>query len=320
MAELTFPIVDQPMAAPQWSAVTLGMGSGILSTGGDPYGLASRDNIANTVTLRVGAATRTYPSGVAQAIVAGFYHRLESATTVPVPAVTKATTYYVGLTYREADQATRPVSLTCTTTIPTGAGVTYLPLYEISRSANQLLTDAQVLDRRVYVSPMLTAESQTSLPSAASMLTGTLCLARDTGTIWRASSGTWEPANAPWFVDPQYTGGWAWDIFSGGIQVQYKKDGKRLARADNVYFRRTDPAFTVGKAWQHLGVFIPPDLRKGGNFDLHGIAMLSNAAGIWLGMYRLNLESGSFKFRLSTGTQTIAPSDAILFSAAWSTW
>lgn len=316
MAEQSFPIKGAPLTDLQWGQVTLALGSGVLSPGGDPYGVLARDNAANTITLGLGMG------GLAQAIVQGFYHRLDATQVVPVPAVSSATTYHIGLTYDPTKHgaASGPVALTCTTAPPSGGGKAYLPFFEIDRAANQLLTDAPIRDRRVYVSPTLTAGSQSSLPSAASMLTGTLCTTTDTGTAWRVKDGAWMPANAPWFVDPAVTGGWSFDIFAGGIEVKYKSDGKRLCEAINVYFRRTDPAFTIGTEFRVLGYFIPPDLRKGGNFDLFCPAQLSNATGQWPGLVKLNLENGSVQFKLASGSQTIAPNDAVIFSAKWSTW
>lgn len=317
MAEISFPVKEQPLSDDQWGQVTLGMGSGILSTGGDPYKMTGRDNASNTLTLGVGAG------GLAQAVVQGFYHRIDTAATVSVPAVTATTTYYIGLTYDPAKHGASagPVSLTVATSVPSGSGKVYLPLYEIARAANQLLTDATVRDRRVYVSPTLTSASQATLPSAAAMLTGTLCTTTDTGTVWRVQDGVWVPANAPWMISPASTAGWAYDMFTGGIEVRYRSDGKRLATANSVYMRRTaSGSFTQGSAWMTHATFIPEGLRGGGDYNLFVPAFLQTAGGISPGSMMLNLASGLLSFKLSSGTQTVTTNDAIMFSAAWSTW
>ena len=317
MAEISFPIKGVPFTDQQWGQATLGVGSGILSTGGDPYGIVARDNASNTITLGLGTG------GLAQAIVQGFYHRLDATQVVSVPAVSGATTYHIGLTYDPTKHgaASGPVALTRTTAPPSGGGKVYLPFFEIDRAANQLLTDAPIRDRRVYVSPTLTAGSRDQLPSAASMLTGTLCTTTDTGTAWRVKDGAWVPANAPWIVGPATSAGWQYDMFTGGIEVQYRSDGKRIASAPCVYMRRTAAgSFTQGTTWMQHGWFIPEDLRGGGNFNLFVPAFLQNANGLSPGSMMLNLATGLLAFKLSSGTQTVTTNDAIMFSAAWSTW
>jgi len=315
--ETSFPIKEQPLTDLQWGQVTLGMGSGIVSTGGDPYGGESRDNATNTFTFRLGA------NGMAQAIVSGFYHRIDGDTKVSIPAVTATTTYYVGLTYDPTKHAAAsgPVSITVTTAKPSGSGKVYLPMYEITRTANQLLTDAAIKDMRVFVSPSLTLKAGATLPPASDMLTGTTCMNPTTGTVWRVDNGAWVPANAPWVVSPASTAGWAYDMFTGGIEVRYRSDGKRLATANSVYMRRTAAGtFTQGSAWMTHATFIPEDLRGGGNYNLFVPAFLQTAGGISPGSMMLNLASGLLSFKLSSGTQTVTTNDAIMFSAAWSTW
>ena len=94
MVESSFPMRNTPMSDEEWKLVTLGVGSGVLNEGGDPYRLTNINNATNQVTVNVSTQT-----GLAQAIVAGFYHRLDAPVVLDVPAVTKATTYWIVLEY-----------------------------------------------------------------------------------------------------------------------------------------------------------------------------------------------------------------------------
>src|SRR5690606_12082210 len=77
--------------------------------------------------------------GMSQAMVSGFYHRIDSNHTISLPAISSGSvTYYIGLTYdplRHADPS-GPVSITVTTSKPSGSGKVYLPLYEVPRVPN----------------------------------------------------------------------------------------------------------------------------------------------------------------------------------------
>lgn len=315
MPESSFPITNVGLTDRQWTAVTLGMGSGILSEGGDPYAHTARDNAANTITLSLPGGGRTY----SQAVVAGFYHRIDTATTIPVPMpASGTTTYYIGLTYDPArvGSATGPVSLTCTTSVPSGSGKVYLPLHEIDRKANQLLTDAVTRDRRVYIAPTLTTKAQATLPPTTGLLAGTTCMETETGTQWRVSpSGTWVPANTPWFVPFNEMLGWSCENWTGGISVQYTASGKKLCRFQ-VWMRRTGIAFTQTGDWQTHGTILPPELRNGGDFWVHTFAGMSGQPG----EARVNLQSGAVQTRMGLGNAVVGPWMAWSFAIEWTTW
>lgn len=314
MAETSFPIKGVPLTDQQWGQVTLGMGSGVLSAGGDPYGIVARDNGSDSITLGLGTG------GLAQAIVQGFYHRLEADQVVSVPAVSGATTYYIGLTYDPTKHgaASGPVALTVSTAKPSGSGKVYLPLYEIIRNPNQLLTDATFRNRRVYISPNLTASTQADLPPAGDMLTGTLCTTTDTGTAWRVVDGTWVPANAPWEVPPLNTPGWSLDMFSRGIRVQRRQNGRLWATIENVYMRRTGPEFWHPSGFFFHGAIIPPGLRRPDAMTVWGAGSLITANDVRAGAYRLNLQTGGFEFFPGNGGPfLVSVGSAIMFSASW---
>lgn len=314
MAESSFPIEEKPMQSAQWGQVTLGMGSGVLSTGGDPYGITARNNGSNSITIGLGTG------GLAQAVVSGFYHELDAATVVQLPAVTASTTYFVGLTYDPLKHAaaTGAVSLTVSTAKPSGSGKVYLPLYEIVRNPNQLLTDATFRNRRVYVSPNLTASTQADLPPAGDMLTGTLCTTTDTGSVWRVVDGIWVPANAPWEVQPLATPGWSLDMFSRGIRVQRRQNGRLWCSLEDAYMRRTGPEFWHPSGFFSHGEIIPPGLRRPDAMTVWGAGSLTIANDVRAGAYRLNLQTGGFEFFPGNGGPfLVSVGSAIMFSASW---
>ncbi|WP_058234112.1 hypothetical protein [Devriesea agamarum] len=310
MAQTSFPVLEKPLTDQQWGQVTLGLGNGILSEGGDPYNLTV-DNTSNQGRLTVGA------NGMAKAIVYGFQHRLDAVYSFALPAVTKATTYYIGLTYDPTQhaRASGPVAVTATTAIPGGSGKVYLPLWEVRRLPNQLLTDASRVSRRAYISPTLTVENKSNLPPATSVLRGTLVTDFSTSTVWRATDGGWKPANAPWRVAPHAMNGWSPDMFSGGIIVSHTDDGRRLCQMQ-VWLRRTAEAFTQGSDFMVHGKLIPDELcDPSTDLELHGFAALAGNPGL----YKLHLGSGQISCRLTSGSTVTRVGDAWAFSAMWTT-
>ena len=123
MAEESFPMRDEPMTDEQWKQVTLGIGSGVLNEGGDPYRLTNINNATNQVTVNVSSTT-----GLAQAIVAGFYHRLDAPVVLDVPAVTTATNYWIVLEYSplRLESSEPPVQLKVVTALDATSGRQYL--------------------------------------------------------------------------------------------------------------------------------------------------------------------------------------------------
>ena len=174
MAEQSFPVVDQPMSGEQWKQVTLGVGSGILDQGGSPYWITDYDNASNTVSMRVSTT-----QGTANAILRGFYHRLDEAATLSVPAVTSTTTYWIALQYdpaRVADSGL-PVRLGVFKSLDRSQNKDYIILYRIVREPDQLLTDAEVTIYRQRVAPTLTVYARDRLPDPATVLWGTVAVA-----------------------------------------------------------------------------------------------------------------------------------------------
>lgn len=172
MAEESFPVIEQPMNGDQWRAVTLGIGSGILDQGGFPYRLKNFSNVDNTAVLQ--AVTSGGRPG-AQAILEGFYHRLDEDMKLSFPAVSSRTRYYVVLQYDPLNTET-PVRVRVVTSLDTSQGKNYLHLYNVVREPNQLLTDADVRMIRPRVAPVQVYTSESDMPQAHKTLWGTLAI------------------------------------------------------------------------------------------------------------------------------------------------
>ena len=176
MAEQSFPIVEQPLSAEQWRSVTLGIGDGVLDEGGSPYTYRNPSNADNTAEIGVSTS-----KGEASAILKGHYHLIDEPVKITLPAVTTATTYYVALQY-DPLRTEMPVKLVVVTSLDRSSGKEYLVLYEVDRSPNQLLTDADRRWVRPRISPVLTVSRGRELPPSSSVMRWTLALIHGGGT------------------------------------------------------------------------------------------------------------------------------------------
>ena len=303
MAEESFPIVDQPMSAEQWTAVTRGIGSGIITDDVMQYSLGERNNAANTVTIRAG--TRT-----AQAIVSGFYHTMDADVTLPIPAVTQRTVYYIGLTYDPL--AVTPVTLAASTSKPSGQGKVHLGLFEITRSPDQLLTDAAVADRRVYISPSISVQNESALPTDTLLTTRAVAL--NTGAEYRRKpDGSWN-LQTPHYVGGAYENTWKLEFMSGpGWLVTPVADGTRIVSAD-IKLSRIGGSAAVGTAWQMHGTMIPKSLRVPAS-GMNNRWFSANLAG-HAAVLRFDLSAGQVWGQASK-TINVANSDSYLAHVSW---
>src|SRR5690625_1101797 len=232
MAEQSYPIVEQPMSADQWRSVTLGIGNGILDQGGFPYRLKNLDNATNTGVLQAAQVERKPGS---QAIVEGFYHRLDEDITLSFPAVTKRTTYYVTLQY-DPLRTDMPVQAKVVTSLDYSQGKNYLHLYNVTRNANELLTDASVRMIRPRVAPVQVYASESDLPAANKALWGTVALIHNgrsgnNAVLKMAITGD----------DAESTNGWFWktiyDPNDNGFVWDWKADSGTYTNPGSGYVR-----------------------------------------------------------------------------------
>ena len=170
--EYSFPVVNEPMSAEQWSSVTLGLGNGVLDPGDGPYGLVNLDNATNTGTITTGT------NGFAHSILAGFYHKIDADVVVDLPAVSTPTTYSIALQYDPARViGDLPVRLgVFTDELDRTQNKKYMVLYEIDRKPDQLLTATTRRAVRPRIAPTIIYGYTRNLPDPNDVMWGTRAL------------------------------------------------------------------------------------------------------------------------------------------------
>ena len=305
MAEESFPVLEQPMSDTQWKSVARAFGTGVMDEGGNPYNLTNLSNINNTATIAVD--TRV---GYNHAVVSGFYHKMDTPVTVSLPAVSSTTTYYVALRYDPTDKA-MPVKLVAVTSLDTSGGKEYLVLWEVTRNANQLLTDSARVKKRPIISPTLVVDTPSALPAATSVLWGTRAFAQQTGQEFRASYTSWievAPHQVPLLEMP----GWGMRQITKGIAVTPGKDGfqcsARFALARTAEGYNLNPAFN--NRGTTLGTLIPAGYRPTEN-----VHFLANSGDRLLEGFIA--PSGALQLRSIGGTHYIATGNGLTISINW---
>ena len=200
-SEFSYPVVNQPVNDEMWQYITLGFGNGILDEGGQPYWLRGRENVNNTLRITVSTTTNT-----AQGVVRGFYHKMNEDKTFTVPPVASKTTYHFCLTFDPAAATSPggPVSLQMYAgTPPTTLGRFHVVLWSLTRSPNQLLTDAPYQRFRPKISPTLTVNNEADLPDVTKVLWGTRVLCHETQVEYRAA-GSGDETDSPTHWRPLY--------------------------------------------------------------------------------------------------------------------
>lgn len=186
MSETSFPVVNQPLSDGQWKVLGLGLGQGIVDRGGFPYRITARNDTNDSVTVDVDRITKK-----SEAILDGFAHQIDTAKIIKVPAVSKATTYEVGLVYdpAKAETAAGPITLAAwTAPADYSGGKSRLVFYTIERQPSQVLSQAKMTEFRPRLSPQIVVSTENHLPRAGNMLVDTVAVARDSGRQWRAHS------------------------------------------------------------------------------------------------------------------------------------
>ena len=307
--ESSFPVLEQPLTDQQWGQVIEGLGSGILARQSEPYGIPSGgiDNAANTFRI----AGRSPVTGDGRAVVSGFLHRYDANEVFTCPAVSATTTYYFGLTYDPTKHADSggPVSLTLTTSRPSGSGKVYLPIYRITRRANELLSDATVVDERAFVAPQITVKGAAALPPADSVLSYTVATDWETGQQWQMQlNGSWKAMGARTVAIPNNTG---WSRAGSGVIITPLSDGTSKYELE-VEMIRTGTAYTAGTSYGSNGGLVPPAARSN-----RGIVYVPAQIAQKAGWAAINTTTGEILTRLETGTTTVLTGSRVTFSAMW---
>ena len=262
MAEQSFPLNEQPMSDEQWKQVTLGIGSGVLNEGGDPYRLTNINNATNQVTVNVSTTT-----GLAQAIVAGFYHRIDAPVVLDVPAVTKTTTYWIVLEYSplRLEQGEPPVQLKVVKALDTSQNKQYLVLHKFYRRPNELLTDANYRSVKPRIAPTLQVRDDSELPEPDTVIRGTVAVVHgDYPDIKIAKADPGQPV--AWVS--VLSGKWqtlrdhANTTSFPGSPKQFKRAG--VSRSLRGQFYRSSGAYTTSSAGYIVTNLAAEDLPKRG--------------------------------------------------------
>lgn len=174
--EMSFPIAEKALNSLQWQAVSVATGSGIADRGGRPFWLRDLSNTTDSARLTVSTTTKT-----AEASIMGFFFQMKKDVSVPLPPVSTTTTYHIGLEFdptKLKDEAGPIRRVVHKNTIPYTAGRIYLPLWEVTRKPNQLLSDAKVVQKRPKISPAIHVDYPESMPDPRTQLWGATCYIR----------------------------------------------------------------------------------------------------------------------------------------------
>ena len=243
--EFSYPVVHQPMDDEMWQYVTLGMGSGVLDVGGWPYRLTGLSDVTDTGRLSVATTT-----GTAQAILRGFYHRLNQDITLSFPPVSQKTLYQVVLEYDPLrhKEPGGPIRVRVLTSLDWSGGKHYLPLWDVERDPSQLLSQAKVTNRASKIAPVIICDYPDALPDPKTQLWGTICYIRhgmQAGRVYMAGGTSapnggpaeWELADKPVWQNITLRGGYGpafqqpqWSLTSDGA-IQTRGSVKRLSGA-----------------------------------------------------------------------------------------
>lgn len=242
--ETSFPVIGSAVDDKMWQQMMLGMGDGVLDQGGRPYWLRSLDNATNTAKLTVSTTTKD-----AQAVLRGFYHRMQADITISLPPVSAATNYYIALEYDPTrhGQPGGPIRVQTKTSLTTTSGKANLLLWTVPRNPNQLLSDTTPIQGRQKVAPTSHVDYATNLPDPSKQLWGAQCYIRygqESGCIYIAIGASEDSGPTRWVnINNQ---GWenlslggGYSAFAGGQVPQYRWDRGDLVfrgqvrRADN---------------------------------------------------------------------------------------
>lgn len=331
MAEESYPVVERPVTAAQWSTMAQAGGDGIIDRGNYPFWPGTVSSVNDTIVMqpsryksKSGPASGPQP---AEAVLSGFYYRMTSDTTLKVPAVTAETTYWVALQYDplRGSQATGPIKLgVFRGALDRSQGKTYLVLWALRRKPNQTLQDAWAATQAQYrprVSPQLTVSTVDHLPTETETLVDTCAFIRDTGATWRAetdgSGGVkWLRSENTRVLDFQFMGGW--DLTgspTGGIVFQHTREGRTFCTAE-VMMTRVVAAFPLGASWKELATIIPAGARSVGvNNPVNRIIRIGTFPD--LTEVSFHPETGKVFARQLTRTREIVTGDSLRFNISW---
>ena len=262
-AQVSFPKVNAPLTAEEWTSVTLGIGNGTLDEGTGNYQFRFDDALDQCII------SPPEGSGYAHAIVAGFYHHLYKPVRVSLPPVTKPTTYIITLTFDPAKAETAPVSIQAfTNALDNTGGKKHVVLVEVDRQPSQVLSQATKRRYAQRIAPMIDMQESASLPPARQQVFGTMAYVNKDRSIYRASlingkdEAQWAHVLGTKTVAPLSMPGWERSDRSPnqyGFWLTPVPEGFKVECS--LVFKRAAFDYTIGGDWNVLGYFIPEHLR-----------------------------------------------------------
>lgn len=303
--ETSFPVVNQPLTAEQWSSVTYGFGNGSYDEGTGDYQVGT-DNASNSVWVEPPSGT-----GFAHATVAGFYHRLYKRINFPCPPVTAKTTYYLTLCYDPARQSSMPLKLELVTQLDFSGGKQHLVLCEWDREPNQLVSQMPIRLKKPRVAPHLDVQDVGNLPPAESQIFATLVYVNSERSFYRCSilngQKAWARVAGSRQSGIQMMPGWAYSESSpntSGIITTPITDGFKCDFSGT--FGRAAYTYVVGESWHNMGTFIPEPLRtKRYKETIFPVLYNTKANGVKQLLCRIQFSSGGIDIRSVSGQVTI---------------
>ena len=316
--EDSFPVVNKPLTADQWSSVTLGFGNGSYDEGTGDYRV-NVDNASSSIIVEPPT-----PTGFAHATVAGFYHRLHSRVVFPCPAVTTKTTYYLSLCYDPAREESMPLKLELNTTLDFSGGKKHLVFCEFDREPNQLVSQMTRRWKKPRIAPTLDVHEVSNLPPAESQMFATLVYVNNERSFYRVSlvSGrkTWARVAGSRQAALNLPPGWAYSPSSpttAGIITTPISDGFKCDLSGS--FVRKAYTYDIREDWHNMGVFIPEALRTSDYRELIFPALYTAPNnGVKQVYCRIQLNNGKIDIRSVSGTTVIeADGELHIAAASW---
>ena len=331
MAEESYPVVEQPVSAAQWSTMAQAGGDGIIDRGNWPFWPGTVSSANNTITIqpsryksKSGPATGTQAG---EAVLSGFYYRMTTPVVLTIPAVTTNTTFWVALQYDplRGSSAAGPIKLgVFKGALDRTQGKTYLVLWSVDRKNNQTLQDAWGAASQQYrprVSPQLTVSAVEHLPSETETLVDTCAFIRDTGSTWRAETdgaGGIKWARSENTRTLPFIAGPGWDLSGSptdGIIFQHTREGRTFYTAE-VEMKRTLQPFKLTRTWTGFTTIIPPELRSVG-FNRPVEKLIRIGTNTELTQVAFHPQTGTVFGRQLSGESTFNTGDVARFDISW---
>lgn len=205
--EYSYPVSNQGITQTQFRNMMRALGKGTITQHNadtaqssyrlEPHASDAETNQRNTLILKPAPTFNQ-----AETASNGFFHVLTEAMELPFPSVTTTTKYYVTVTYDPRKFKTDPLKIEVYPgTPPTSEGRDHVVLFTVTRTPNQLLSQATIGRVNQWLGHVINAWSYKELPDPTHVEYGTLAVVlipssdRDTGPELYSSRGVhgWVP-------------------------------------------------------------------------------------------------------------------------------